>query len=200
MSIRQAWLRVIYWTSLIAMVWWQMQTVHELGHILAALSLNEQIAEINLHPLQLSHTLLESHHYSTIFLWSGPLFGVLLPFALWQLSCFYKRDWSHVLRFYAGFCLIANGAYLGSAAISAVGDAKDLLNQRVPDYYLFTFGAITIPVGFWLWNGQGAKFGLGKNAEDVATKRALHWFVFTAVYFTGACLIFPIEFAAQASF
>lgn len=42
-----------------------------------------------------------------------------------------------------------------------------MLRHGSPKYLHWVFGAITIPVGLWLWNGLGRYFGLGTNAELV---------------------------------
>lgn len=175
------------------MSWWQMQAVHEFGHLLAAVLTSEQISVVNLHPLQLSFTLLASHRYSITFLWAGPILGVLLPLFLWQLTKIMMRGWSHVFRFFTGFCLIANGAYLGSAAFAAYGDAKGLLQHEVSIFWLLAFAVITIPTGFYLWNGQGRYFGLGKHANQVTPWQISRWLLGTIIWFALTSLMFPIQ-------
>ena len=66
-----------------------------------------------------------------------------------------------VARFFAGFCLIANGAYLGVGSVLGSGDCGELLRQGSPVWVLRVFGAVAVPMGFWLWSGQGPNFGSG---------------------------------------
>jgi hypothetical protein len=73
-----------------------------------------------------------------------------------------------VAAFFAGFCLIANGAYLGMAVGQPVGDAADLLRMGTPLWLLAGFALVTIPAGFWLWNGLGRHFGLGPESNPVS--------------------------------
>lgn len=83
---------------------------------------------------------------------------------------------SHVtgwLRFFAGFCLVANGAYLGAAFWMPVGDGFDLLRHGVPVWQPVLFGIIGVSLGLSLWHGLGPMFGLVRDAEPVP--RALFW-------------------------
>lgn len=72
------------------------------------------------------------------------------------------RGW-YVVQFVAGFCLIANGAYLAGGSLDNVGDAGDLLRNGAARWQLTVYGAITIPAGLWLWNGLGRHFGLTRD-------------------------------------
>ncbi len=85
-------------------------------------------------------------------IWLGPLIGALLPCAVWWISNARKFEWKEPLRFFAGFCLIANGAYLGSVISSPVGDASDLLNHGAHRWQLLLFAVITIPLGILAWD------------------------------------------------
>ena len=67
----------------------------------------------------------------------------------------------------AGFCLIANGAYLGVGAFDPVGDAGQLLQHGASAWQLAGFGLVTAPLGLFLWHGQGTHFGLGKAGGRV---------------------------------
>jgi hypothetical protein len=66
-----------------------------------------------------------------------------------------------VLRFFAGFCLLANGLYIGLGSFDRVGDCGQMLRHGSERWQLWLFGAITAPVGLWLWHRQGRQFGLG---------------------------------------
>jgi hypothetical protein len=76
-----------------------------------------------------------------------------------------------LLRFFAGFCLIANGAYLASAAILPVGDAEELLRTGAPLWALVWPGSAAVVVGVLLWRGLRVEFGIASQAVD---RRALH--------------------------
>ena len=68
---------------------------------------------------------------------------------------------SFVSRFFAGFCLIANGAYIAFGSFDRIGDCGEMLRYGSRTWQLWLFGAITIPTGFWLWHRQGIHFGFG---------------------------------------
>jgi hypothetical protein len=77
-----------------------------------------------------------------------------------------------VLRFFAGFCLIANGAYLGAGSFDRVGDCGEMLRHGSELWQLWLFGLITMPAGLWLWHRQGPHFGLGPARGRVSTGAA----------------------------
>ena len=104
--------------------------------------------------------------------WGGPLVGVVVPVAAWLAAAQLRWPSSYLWRFFAGFCLIANGAYLGSAVLAPVGDAADLLRLGAPLWTLAAFGVVTIPAGFVLWNGLGPSFGIGKEPRPIAAWHA----------------------------
>ncbi len=66
-----------------------------------------------------------------------------------------------MLRFFAGFCLIANGAYIAGGSFDGVGDCGQMLLHGSAIWQLWLFGLVTTPLGFWLWHRQGPYFGLG---------------------------------------
>ncbi len=66
-----------------------------------------------------------------------------------------------VLWFFAGFCLLANGLYLGVGSFDQVGDCGVLLRHGAERWQLWLFGAVMAPLGLWLWHRQGPHFGLG---------------------------------------
>lgn len=169
-------LRAVLIASLVGLCWLGMQAVHEFGHVLHASIGGGTVTRVVLHPLTISRTDVDPNPRPTFVTWGGPLWGSVLPLVAWGIARVMRcRAWP-VLAFFAGFCLIANGAYLGSAVWLPVGDAADLLRQGTPLWRLVVFGLITIPLGLRLWNGLGRHFGLG--AEAPALNRATVWTMF----------------------
>jgi hypothetical protein len=80
-----------------------------------------------------------------------PLEEVEQFFRLHRAPMFYGRlirsRYSYLPRFFAGFCLIANGIYLGVGSFSGVGDAGDLLRYGAPRGTLIAFADL-ITAGF----------------------------------------------------
>lgn len=160
--------------------WLAMQAVHESGHALGAALTGGRVARVVLNPLTISRTDLADNPRPLAVAWAGPVFGALLPPALWAVAAALRVPGAFVLRFFAGFCLIANGAYLAGGSFARVGDCGALLSHGAAVWELWLFGAVAVPAGLWLWHGQGRYFGLGRDGEPVGagvTAAALVTFV-----------------------
>jgi hypothetical protein len=148
--------------------WLGMQAAHELGHVLGAFLTGGKIATVVLHPLTISRTEMIDNPHPLIVVWGGPLVGVMLPLTLWGLLEWTRVPGAFVARFFTGFCLISNGAYLGAGSFVGAGDCGEMLRQGSPVWVLRMFGAVALPVGLRLWNGQGSEFGLGDSQGKVS--------------------------------
>jgi Peptidase M50B-like len=147
--------------------WLMMQVVHELGHIAAALGTGGTVTKVVLHPLTISRTDSSGSVHPLLVVWAGPVIGVIVPLTLLVVCKAAKLKWNYLVQFFAGTCLIANGAYIGVGSLQSIGDAGDLLRQGCPIGVLWFFGLGTVPFGLYLWNGLGASFGLGQAAGKV---------------------------------
>jgi hypothetical protein len=147
--------------------WLGMQAVHELGHVLGAWLVGAQVERVVLHPLTISRTDVAEHTSPLLVVWAGPIVGVFAPVMLWLVAAALKLSGAFALRFFAGFCLIANGAYIGLGSFAQIGDCGELIRHGAPPYTLWLFGLAALPLGLLLWNGQGRYFGLGPNAEQI---------------------------------
>jgi hypothetical protein len=141
--------------------WLGMQLVHEFGHVLGAWLTGGRVARVVFHPLTISRTDLTHNPNPLAVVWAGPLFGATAPLFLWAFAAAIRRPWAFVLRFFAGFCLLANGAYIGGGSFHGVGDCGEMLRHGSELWQLWVFGAVTAPVGLWMWNNEGPHFGLG---------------------------------------
>jgi hypothetical protein len=153
--------------STLAFSWLAMQAVHELGHVVGAMLSGGRVAQVILHPAQISQTRLTDNPHPQFVAWMGPLFGVALPAAIMLIARIANWRGGHAFQFFAGFCLVANGAYLAFGSIGRIGDAGDLLHHGAAPLLLWLFGLVTIPTGLWLWNGLGPNFGLGSGGGRV---------------------------------
>ncbi|MEZ6190207.1 MAG: hypothetical protein R3C45_02845 [Phycisphaerales bacterium] len=104
--------------------------------------------------------------------WAGPVFGAAAPVLAWFVAHYFKASFSYLLRFFAGFCLLANGAYLGVGSFDQIADAGNLLELGTPVWQLWLFGFVCAPVGFLLWHGLGPGFGLGAPAGKVNVRHS----------------------------
>ncbi|MDB5351797.1 MAG: hypothetical protein JWN86_3044 [Planctomycetota bacterium] len=141
--------------------WLGMQATHECGHVLGAWLTGGQVARVVLHPLTISRTDLAENPHPLLVAWSGACGGIVFPCVLYWFARRLRASFAFVIRFFAGSCLIANGAYLSIGSISQVGDAGDLIRLGYPAWVLWIFGAISVPTGIGIWHGQGQHFGLG---------------------------------------
>jgi hypothetical protein len=112
--------------------WLGMQIVHESGHVACAWAGIETVSRVVLHPLALSRTDVTHDRHPLLVIWGGPILGSLLPLGVLGFSKLASARVIYLIRFFAGFCLIANGAYLGVGGFSGVGDAGDLFRYGAP--------------------------------------------------------------------
>jgi hypothetical protein len=159
--------KAILIVSVIAGSWLGMQAVHECGHILAAKISGAVVTNVALHPLGLSRTDVAESTSPLFVVWAGPLFGVAMPLLFWAVAALLKLRGAFVFRFFAGFCLIANGLYLGLGSFDQVGDCGEMLRFGSTLWQLWVFAALTVPVGFFLWHGQSGHFGFGPRKREV---------------------------------
>jgi hypothetical protein len=147
--------------------WLGMQAIHEAGHLLGARLTGGRVERVVLNPLTISRTDLSENPQPLLVAWADPVFGALAPVLLWAATSLVRMPGAFVLRFFAGFCLLANGLYIGVGSFDGVGDCGDLLRNGAPIWHLWLFGTLTAPIGLWLWHRQGPHFGLGKAHGEV---------------------------------
>jgi hypothetical protein len=164
--------RVTLIASVLLGSWLGMQAVHESGHVLGAALTGGRVAKVVLHPLTISRTDLAENPRPLPVAWAGPALGVLLPLALWGAAAALRLPGAFVLRFFAGFCLVANGAYIAGGSFDRVGACGEMLRHGSALWQLWLFGALTVPSGLWLWHRQGPHFGFGPAGGRVSTVAA----------------------------
>ncbi len=160
--------------STLGYCWLGMQIVHEMGHVLAAYASGETVHALVLNPMVISRTDVSHDRHPLAVIWSGPILGALIPLASLAFARLLRCRLFYLFQFFAGFCLIVNGAYVGVGSLGRVGDAGDLLGHGAPRWTLILFGLVCAPLGLWLWNGLGPHFGLGK-AKGAVDGRAVLW-------------------------
>jgi hypothetical protein len=148
--------------------WLLMQAVHEFGHILATWTTGGSVERVVLHPLSISRTDAQPNPHPAIVAWSGPIFGTILPLAVFGTFAIAQPS-NGFLRFFAGFCLIANGAYIAFGSFQRIGDCGEMLRTGSPTWILWLFGAVTIPAGLMLWNQCRSYFAVPKIDSILAT-------------------------------
>jgi Peptidase M50B-like len=164
--------------------WLGMQAVHEFGHVLGAWLTGATIVRVVLHPLTISRTDLAGNPHPLVVAWAGPVMGVAIPLLFWMIAAAKRLSGAFVVRFFAGFCMIANGLYIGLGSFGHVGDCGDMLRHGSEQWHLWLFGVLAAPLGLWLWHGIGPHFGLGHHKRPVSSSIA-----FTAF---AACLALAV--------
>ncbi len=155
-------------TIMIIGSWLGMQAVHELGHIIGAWASAGRISCVVLHPLTISRTDLVENPHPLLVVWAGPILGSLIPLGLWGTTRWLRLSESFLARFFAGFCLVANGLYIGVGAFDRVGDCGEMLKHGSPIGMLWLFGALATPLGFLIWHRQGKHFGWGAESHEIS--------------------------------
>lgn len=141
--------------------WLAMMALHESGHVLHAWLSGATVENVVLPLLGFSRTDLANNTHPGFVAWGGAVWGSMLPLAILAAARVVKWRYRHVPRFFAGFSLIANGAYLGVGWLLTDGDAADLVRLGAPTWALIAFGGTAVAFGLLLWHGLGPRFGLG---------------------------------------
>lgn len=165
--------RVVQAISTIALSWLLMQVIHEMGHVCGALMTGGSVQRVVLVPWEFSRTDLNHNPSPLITCWAGPIIGAVVPIGLWLTLRYLTRKTEFWFRFFAGFCLIANGAYIGAGAINHEGDSGDLLRHGCPVWVIWLFAGFSVPTGFLIWHGLGKQFGFGPDATTIRWRSAL---------------------------
>jgi hypothetical protein len=164
--------RLLNAAALFIVCWYLMMAVHEGGHALATMLLGGTVERIILHPLAISQTVRSGSCSPLADCWAGPLRGAALPLAA-RLAA---RRWcpcaAAALRLLAGFCLLANGAYLGLGWIGDSGDAGEILADGGSRWSLILFGLVAVGSGLLLIDGGQRTLGFGAQGRPVTARRA----------------------------
>jgi hypothetical protein len=132
--------------------WYGMLAVHELGHILHALATGATGIRLVFPLLGFSRTDVGTNPHPLVVASGGVLWGALLPFLLWLGVKLCRWRYAPLLRFFAGFCMLANGGYLLSAAFEAVGDVEDMIQNGGSRWLLAGCGMAGIAAGVLAWH------------------------------------------------
>jgi|APSaa5957512622_1039677.scaffolds.fasta_scaffold35127_1 hypothetical protein len=135
--------------------WYGMMAIHEAGHCLGAWLTGATVEGITFPLFGFSRTVVSGGGHPLVVVWAGPVLGALLP--LLSLLCCrrFGRVGRDVVLFFVGFCLLANGIYIGLGASAKVGDALDLIRGGAPIWHLLAFGCVASAAGLCLWHRLG---------------------------------------------
>jgi hypothetical protein len=132
--------------------WLAMLATHEAGHVLHAMLSGGRVVQVSIPPLGFSQTIVHPNPHELLVVWGGPVWGVASPLIACGFLIALRRRLPDWLRFFAGFCLIANGVYVGVGWIWRSGDAGEMLRLGTAAWAMGVFGAICVAVGLWIWH------------------------------------------------
>ena len=139
--------------------WLGMMAVHEAGHVLHAAASGGRVRRVDVPLMGFSQT-----HYTTnpqphFVAWGGAVWGCVIPLLLLGAIALARgpRRLRQAAQCFAGFCLIANGAYLGVGWRMRVGDAGDLRDHGTPLWVMIAFGLVAAGAGMLLWHRLDAE-------------------------------------------
>lgn len=151
-----------------------MQVVHETGHVIVARMTGGEVTKVALHPLIISRTDVAENPHPLAVVWGGPLLGCLIPLSTFGLAAALRAPGVYLFRFFAGFCLVANGVYIGLGPFLADGaDPQVMTENGSPRWLLAVFGVLATSLGLYLWHREGRHFGLGDGNGVVNPRAAL---------------------------
>lgn len=148
--------QVLFSVSLVACSWLGMMAVHELGHVVGAVFTSGSVERVVLHPLSISRTDVLPNPHPAVVVWLGPVVGCIIPILMLVMIPQHLVVLRNSAQFFAGFCLVANGAYIAIGSFDGIGDCGEMLRTGTPLWAMPAFGAMTIPLGFYLWHGLGS--------------------------------------------
>src|SRR5262249_25255242 len=108
--------QVLLIVSTILFSWLAMMAVHECGHVLHAWLSGGTVQQVVLHPLDISRTDVWPNPYPLFVAWGGAIWGCVIPLLVLAGVRGLRWPYWYLAAFFAGFCLIANGAYLGAGS------------------------------------------------------------------------------------
>ncbi len=184
--------QVVLIVSTLALSRYGMMLVHEFGHMLGAWTSGGTVERVHLHPLRFSETVIPVNPHPLWAVWAGPLFGVLLPVLVWVVAARFKLGFAYILRYFAGFCLLANGAYIGIGSFDHIADAGVMLDHGSSPWQLWLFGVVCLPLAFLLWHRQGTYFGLGTSKGKVNPRHAYAVLLLLVLLLTAESLLLVI--------
>jgi hypothetical protein len=132
-----------------------MQIIHEFGHAVFGIASGGHVQRVVLEFFSFSRTDVEPNPHPLLVAWAGPISGAAIPVVAWQIVRRLRPVSIGVPMFFAGFCLVANGAYIGVGSFAAIGDADDMLAFGSPRWLLWLFGAACTVAGLGCWHKLG---------------------------------------------
>ena len=159
--------------SVLGLSWLGMMAVHELGHVLHLIFTGGTVDYVLLNPLAISYTHPGENPHPLVVAWGGMVWGCAIPLIVLAIARVMRQSLAYLVAFFAGFCLVTNGAYLAADAFMQGGDGRELVAYGSPPWLMVMLGIVAAASGLWLWNGLGPHFGLGLARGKVDRRVAI---------------------------
>ena len=187
--------RGVFALAMLGLSWLGMMAIHELGHVAGAWVSGGTVRQVIMPAMGFSRTDVHPNPSPGVVVWAGPILGVLLPLAGWVLFLGVRaRRLAQLhfiekpLRFFMGFCLVLNGAYLAFGSFARIGDCAVILDAGTSAWTMWLFGGVTIPAGFVFWHSLGPQLGLSQ-----LQRRPTAWIAFGAFILIDTALYLIAE-------
>ncbi|MCA9077396.1 MAG: hypothetical protein KDA93_20385 [Planctomycetaceae bacterium] len=177
--------------SFLPLCWLGMMATHELGHVVSGYLTGGTVTKVVIHPLSISRTDVNPNPTPLVVVWADPVCGIAIPLVLWSIMAGLRNSISYLPRFFLGFCLIANGAYLGIGSFDSIGDAGQMLQNGSPIWTLWLFGIIAVPFSFLCWHHLGPNFGLVEKRGQVDDRAAHLSMILLAIFLATSFVLSP---------
>lgn len=126
--------------------------VHELGHVLHAWVSGGKVVAVSIPLLGFSQTIVDPNPHERFVVWGGPVWGAIIPVFICTGYFACRRRVPDPLKFFAGFCLVSNGMYLGMGSFFHAGDAQDLIRLGAPMPLMIALGIVWTFAGLAFWH------------------------------------------------
>ncbi len=185
-------LKTTIFVGLFILLCWQlMLTVHELGHCLAAILSGGSVTKIVLDPLSISRVDVSPNPHPLFVVWAGPIIGSIVPLVCWKLVPERKKFLKSCFSFFAGFCCVANGAYLTFGPFFYIGDCGTMLILGSNRTIIVSYGLGILLLGFAIWHRLGSVKDLFQETEWCSTKRTSNLALFLVLAIGVGRFCFP---------
>ncbi len=183
--------QLVFIVCLLALSWFGMMAVHEVGHVIGALATGGSVTRVVLYPLTMSRTDVLPNPHPGLVVWLGPILGCLIPLAIFALVPRRFVTLRNIAHFVAGFCLIANGAYIGIGSFDHVGDCGDMLRTGTPVWIMWSFGVVTVLVGLAMWHRLGSISHFIDDPSIIRPRMAILVFLSLSVFLAAGFTLSP---------
>jgi hypothetical protein len=136
--------------------WLGMMALHEAGHVAHARLSGGTVERVSIPLIGFSQTFYATNPNPRFVTWGGPIWGSILPLIFLAAAMAFQKL-RRAVQFFAGFCSIANGAYIGLGWTMRAGDAAELVKHGEAVWRLIAFGLVAGAVGLYLWHRLGVK-------------------------------------------